>query len=56
VPQLPQNRAPPMRAAPQTAHVPANAVPQLMQKATASGLAVPQAGQFTRAPRCLEWP
>src|SRR4026209_1671010 len=46
VPQLPQNRAPPMRSAPQTAHVSAKAVPQLMQNATPSGFGVPQARQF----------
>src|SRR4029079_6337895 len=46
VPQLPQNRASPMRSAPQTAHVSAKAAQQLMQNATPSGFGVPQARQF----------
>ncbi len=50
LPQVPQNRELPMRAAPQTAQASPKGVPQLMQNATPSGLAVPQTRQFIEAP------
>src|SRR6266550_6717407 len=55
VPQFPQKRASPTLAAPHTAHDSPKGVPQLMQKATPSGLGVPQTRQFMGSTGPGQW-